>query len=229
MTRDRDEDGDLASHYDALSKEWSNHYDDCGGHFARRLRNVHELVPTLGPDSQLLDVGCATGEVGRTLHERFGCRVVGLDLSRRMIACCLQAAAEGVFAVGSATHLPLPPQTFHLVLSLSVIEWIRDYTLAVSEAARVLRPGGWWVVSIPNWKSPVRRLERLASYVRKSSYLQWHGNRVSVEEFTRLCEEHGLAPRRKLWHVLPGISGNLPAAIGANLGMMCMLSFEKQR
>ena len=94
--------------------------------------------------------------------------------------------------------------------------------------SRVLKPGGKWIVSIPNWHSPFRMAERIVSRFKKSSYLRLQKNRVSFIEMTRLCEELELKVIRKDFHVIPFYGGKLPLCLGRIFGMMCILTLEKK-
>jgi SAM-dependent methyltransferase len=79
--------------------------------------------------------------------------VVGIDLSSRMIALAKQRYADdrGIqVSRGDAEFLPFAAASFDTVTCLGVFESLPDYTPALREIARVLRPGGLLVLSVPN-------------------------------------------------------------------------------
>ena len=88
---------------------------------------------------RILDLGCGKGRFARHL-QGLGAEVVGLDASSRMLA-----AAKGLDRVrASAARLPFASATFDAVIAIEVIEHLSTggLTATLSEAARILRPGG---------------------------------------------------------------------------------------
>lgn len=92
----------------------------------------------------ILDAGCGEGYLSRLLARR-GARVVGLDRSAALIRA---AADEGGraggprFVLGDVRALPLPSDSFDDVVCNHSLNEVRDPGPALSEFARVLRPGG---------------------------------------------------------------------------------------
>jgi SAM-dependent methyltransferase len=99
---------------------------------------------------RLLDAGCGTGYNLLAL----GClgRTFGVDLSPEAIAFC---RTRGVSAVrGSVLRLPFRDASLDGVTSFDVLyhAWVSDDRAAVTEMARVLRPGGLALVRVPALK-----------------------------------------------------------------------------
>lgn len=91
---------------------------------------------------RILDVGCGTCLFEELVEEQ-GCRVVGLDLTERMIRIGQSKRITCVEAllVGDAASLPFPDGVFDAVVSCYVPKYVALERL-VEEVARVLRPGG---------------------------------------------------------------------------------------
>ena len=109
-----------------------------------------------GEHGRTLDIGCATGAAFPMLRA-LDFEVVGMDMSPRMIAFAKQRYADdrGVqLSRGDAEFLPFAAASFDTITCLGVFEFLPDYTPALREIARVLRPGGLLVLSIPNRVSP---------------------------------------------------------------------------
>ncbi|MGD3105100.1 methyltransferase domain-containing protein [Streptomyces sp. YGL11-2] len=107
----------------------------------------------LGPHATVLDLGSGYGGSARALAERFGCRVVALDLSdehnRRHRAANARRGLDGLIEVvtGSLNELPYEAERFDVVWSLEVLSHVPDKESALAEAVRVLKPGGAVVFS----------------------------------------------------------------------------------
>jgi ubiquinone/menaquinone biosynthesis C-methylase UbiE/DNA-binding transcriptional ArsR family regulator len=121
-----------------------------------RLRQLHvaddrveaAIKSTLGPDpiAVLLDVGTGTGRMLELLGNQVQ-RGMGVDLSREMLAIArpnLERAGLRHCTVqqGDLLDLPFAHDSFDVVVVHQVLHLLDDAQLAVSEAARVLKPGG---------------------------------------------------------------------------------------
>lgn len=88
---------------------------------------------------RILDVGCGTGVVLADLR-RYGAPV-GIDVSPTALAFC-RARGERRLVLGSGDGLPFTDGSFDAVTAFGVIEHIDDDRAALSEWARILKPGG---------------------------------------------------------------------------------------
>ncbi len=119
-----------------------------GGDFVFVPERIPLLVAAVGgPGRRVLDLGCRSGAVTRHFVE--GNEVVGLDVDR---AALQKAAAYGIEPVVGDVEEPLPfaDGSFDVVVAGELLEHLRDPAALVAEAARVLRPGGTLVGSVPN-------------------------------------------------------------------------------
>lgn len=134
--------------YDRLAAD----YDD---EVAASPYAVHLAVPgttALVPDpagARVLDAGCGTGLSAEWLHEE-GATVVGLDVSAAMLAAARDRLGAAVPLVRTDLGSPLgfSSGSFDGVLSVLALDYVRDWTHAFAEFARVLRPGGWLVCTV---------------------------------------------------------------------------------
>ena len=108
-----------------------------------------ERLP-LPPGAVCLDAGCGSG---RTLDElaQFG-EVHGIELN---VEAAQAARSRGIgdVVVGRLEELPWPEATFDLITCLDVIEHTPDDRVALQELARVTKPGGWMVVTVPAYQA----------------------------------------------------------------------------
>jgi SAM-dependent methyltransferase len=110
----------------------------------------------------VLDVATGTGRLPDALlnHVHFQGRVVGLDLSRRMLAVAAdKMAADGervAWLWGPAEKLPFADRTFDVVTCLESLEFMRDPARVLAEMARVLRPDGLLLITnrLGTWTMP---------------------------------------------------------------------------
>ena len=112
-----------------------------------------------GPGLRVLDLGCRYGALTRAYLD--GNHVVGLDVDRDALA---EAAAIGIETRWADVDEPLPFEdgSFDVVVAGELIEHLRDPDRLVAEVRRVLRPGGRFVGSVPNFFRLRNRLAMLA-------------------------------------------------------------------
>ena len=96
----------------------------------------------LAPRSDVLEVGCGTGNYIAALVEATDCHGWGIDPDAAMLDIARQRTRRVAFAQASAEALGLPSRNFDLAFSVDVIHNVDDLDAAFQEAARVLRPGG---------------------------------------------------------------------------------------
>ena len=109
----------------------------------------------------VLEVGSGAGQCSRWVRSRGG-RPVGLDLSFRQLQHSRRIDEDSGLSVpsvlGTATHLPFADASFDVVFcSFGALQFVADLADAVSETARVLRPGGRFAFSITHptrWMFP---------------------------------------------------------------------------
>jgi ubiquinone/menaquinone biosynthesis C-methylase UbiE len=138
----------------------------------------------------VLEVGCGVGVTACYLAKRYGCSIIGLDLSERMVEWARRRAkrkglVENVeFKVGDAQDLPFEDGLFDAVICESVTAFPEDQARAVSEYIRVTRPGGYvglnegtWVMTPP----PAELVEYIHRTMAGANFLTADGWRLLLE------------------------------------------------
>jgi SAM-dependent methyltransferase len=117
---------------------------------AETLGALVELVPE-DPEASWLEAACGPATISRALAPRVG-RVHGVDLTPSMVEkASEEATGEGIgnveFSVGDATALGFEDGSFDGAVTRFSFHHIPAPWRAMGEMARVVRPGGWIVVS----------------------------------------------------------------------------------
>lgn len=104
---------------------------------------------------RLLEVGCGPAVMTPDLVA-MGFLVHGIDVSAEMVRRAGQRMAghplekRCVFGPGDAERLQFPDCSYDAVLCMGVLEYLPRYSTALAEIARVLKPGGRAVITLPN-------------------------------------------------------------------------------
>lgn len=136
-----DSDPRTRAYYDEFSKIYERHRrpNDASGYHALVDDLEVELCARYGTGREVLECGCGTGLILQRLAE-FASRAVGIDLSPGMLDHARERGLE--VTEGSVTALPFDDASFDLTCSFKVLAHVPDIGKALSEMARVTRPGG---------------------------------------------------------------------------------------
>lgn len=108
-------------------------------------------------DKTVLEVGCGTGVTACHLARRYGCQLIGVDLSDKMVEWSQKRALRKSlehkvqFRTADAQDLPFEDNAFDAVICESVTAFPADKQKAVNEYVRVTKPGGYVGMNEGTW------------------------------------------------------------------------------
>lgn len=146
----------LSPHVEILKTRLKNiwmagDYDRFSRYMEGDARDFYERL-NLPPGSQLLDVGCGSGQLA-LMAAKDGLEVTGVDIASNLVERArARAAAEGLrarFEEADAEALPFEDETFDVVASLIGAMFAPRPDLVAQELLRVCRPGG--TIAMANW------------------------------------------------------------------------------
>jgi SAM-dependent methyltransferase len=167
-----------------------------------------DFVPA--PARATLEVGCGEGRVSRDLLAH-GHRVTAVDASPTLLEAAREADPKSEYVLADAAALPFSDETFDLVVAHNSLMDIEDMPGAVREAARVLRPGGRFCISVTHPITDIGHFaarEADAPFIVRDSYfgrqtvadtveraglrITFHGWAYPLEDYARAFESAGL-------------------------------------
>lgn len=213
---------DPQSHYDRVMSAWQLllgdelHYgvfetgtEPLAAATAALTRRMVEAADLTAPGVdgrplRVLDVGCGSGAPARAIATEFGVEVVGITTSGVGVetarARTAEAGVPGVtFEQRDGTDNGFDDGEFDRSWALESAHLMRDKAALVGECARVLRPGGRFVLcDLVRWReigfAEVReRREDFA--VLRAAFGDAHF--ATLDEFERLAADHGLVVDRR--------------------------------
>ena len=130
---------------------YARHSPDSG--FAGGLRKmawaaeIRKLIPYLKPGSEVLEVGCGTGELLASIRRRYACAVTGVERSTAAIEA---TRSKGIDVhEGSLEDAPFDDGRFDAILMRHVVEHVPSPRDLLEVAKRLLSPRGVLLITIP--------------------------------------------------------------------------------
>jgi ubiquinone/menaquinone biosynthesis C-methylase UbiE len=158
-----------------------------GFFYREKMRAIHRIAPDLD-FKEILEVGGGQSGLTRLLYPQARITNLDMDASFANAPCNLQ---EGVrFVCGDVTRLEFPSESFHAVTMFDVMEHVPDDHKAMAEVLRVLKPGGYVLVSVPNenWRFPYYGFMKKMCPSEEQKFAEWgHVRRgYSLEQLAKL-------------------------------------------
>jgi ubiquinone/menaquinone biosynthesis C-methylase UbiE len=172
-----------------------------GFFYREKMRAIHRVAPK-GPLDQVLEVGGGRSGLTRLLYPETSVTNLDMDASFADAPCNRQQGVR--FVCGDATRLEFDEGVFDAVTMFDVLEHVPDDERAVAEALRVLKPGGYLLVSTPNehWHFPYYRFMKPFCPSEEEMFAEWgHVRRgYSLQELEALI---GLTCERAATFISP--------------------------
>jgi SAM-dependent methyltransferase len=166
----------------------------------------------LTSDTVLLDVGCGTGQTTLFIAKHYPCRVVAVDLSRKMLDKAERKFAQAGLTVpllrANAMSLPFRRDSFDILLAESVTIFTENVSRTLREYHRVLKPGGVLLAIEGTSLQPLEKQE--ARELRDSLGIVSLPNK---EEWCRMIKEAGFSSVNVLHQQHMGWMGAFPTEL----------------
>jgi 2-polyprenyl-3-methyl-5-hydroxy-6-metoxy-1,4-benzoquinol methylase len=144
----------------------------------------------LTPGVRVLEIGSGRGSLLKWLLDQ-GADARGIEVSAERIAESRALYGQLPMQLTTGADLPFPDHAFDLVASFDVFEHIPDSDAHLREVARVLRPGGAYLLQTPNkWTNTVFETIRWRSF---TAWREIHCALHTAGQLERRFAAHGFA------------------------------------
>lgn len=138
----------------AVARQYDKYYETTQGIAADNIEKqiITALIKNI-PAGPLLELGCGTGHWTRFCSQQ-GFRVTATDISEEMLKIARgKNIKNATFQKADAAKLPFPDQSFSLIVSITMLEFVDDVEAVLNEIGRLLKSGGWLVLGCLNAES----------------------------------------------------------------------------
>lgn len=162
--------------------------------------NVYKNLLPKKRFKKALDLGCGTVEFYE-LVKSLGAEYVGVDLSPDMLAMGKRKYKKINLKVADAEKLPFKDETFDVVVCRGLVHHLPSPKKGCQEARRVLKKGGYFVVSEPHSNTLLYFVRKL--YYKMSSHFSDSHKSFRREEFLELLKKSGFTIEKvSYWGIL---------------------------
>lgn len=163
--------------FDALAekKAWEGLYsgkiDRLSYNFVTRQRAVEALLDPV-TKGVVLDIGCGTGDLV-PFYVKKKTIYTGLDLSPQMVERAKNNYSKEVsagiakFVAGDCENLPFESGSVDVLSAVALIEYLPDSGKVLNEVKRVLKPGGYALITVPHKSAINFKIRDLLAPIRK--------------------------------------------------------------
>lgn len=152
--------GPKDSQYSAKHQPWVEQLYRNSPLKREKFVTISSMLPAKLPGLVLLDVGGDNGVISFKLRQ-LGGEWSSVDVIPEAVEAIRKVVGERVFQMGES-HLPFADEMFDGIVIVDMLEHLIDDQAFVAELTRVLKPGGFLVVNVPNPKEGLLRKFRFA-------------------------------------------------------------------
>ena len=155
------------------------------------LKTVEFIDANTAKDAAVLDIGAYASEVPLILHELGRSNICGVDLNPGLLKMPFAGAID--YRISNFMSTPFPSASFAAITAISVIEHGFDGEALAREAARLLKPGGFFIASMDYWP------EKIPTDDIKMFDMSWTiFSAGDIQSFIDLARAYGLQPHGPL-------------------------------
>jgi methionine biosynthesis protein MetW len=175
-----------------------------GGHNPTVESLIPEKIQTA------LDVGCGAGDMAAWLSQR-GVQVDGISWNEEELRAATQFCRETWQVDLNKTTPDLAADSYDLIICSHLLEHIAYPDSLLRAIFRALKPGGYFVVAIPNvmfWRDRFKLLRGRWNYESSGTFDYTHLRWYTRESMTTLLQQHGFTIEKFVadgWIPIPGL------------------------
>ncbi len=160
-----------------------------------------KVLPLIGNVSgkKILDVGAGTGRLAVELAAFPEAKVAALDLSEKMLERLRRKNKQIECVVGDGENLPFASASFDIVVAAFFIVHLKEPKYFFAEAYRVLKDGGFLLVTNINQKDPPRVKTSTGDIIIESYYHRPEQVREELETLAFTIEKEIFVKEKEVW------------------------------
>jgi len=138
----------------SIAEEYDNYYlDEQGKNIDKIEKRILEEHIKAAPKDNFLELGCGTGHWTSCFTD-MGFQVTAVDESEAMLNIAVSKKIKNAsFLLADAAELPFPDNSFNIIASVTMLEFVKDPVKMLDEVYRLLKPDGTLILGCLNKNS----------------------------------------------------------------------------
>jgi GT2 family glycosyltransferase/SAM-dependent methyltransferase len=134
-----------------------------------KLHHLKEYIK--GRKKRILEIGCGNGFHANTINNKLN-EVIGIDLSKESISVAKNRYPNTEFRVMNAENLKFKDNSFNEIYALDVLEHVDNLKKVMEEISRVLCPGGYLKINVPDPRSEKWLIKLRPTYFKEIHHVR---------------------------------------------------------
>ncbi len=176
------------NYFDKIADKYDSWYQSRVGKYVDLTEKIQVFSLLKDSSGIVLDLGCGTGNYTVELFKR-SFKVIGCDVSKEMLRIAKNKLPEVVLIRANAYKLPFKKDSFDIVLSITMFEFIKNPEEILKEVYRILKPGGKFILGTMNQRSLWFIFKKLKSLFVETAYR--YANFYTPGRLKKLCLRSG--------------------------------------
>jgi len=179
-----------------IKPEIANSYDDYyqsdfGKKIDRIERDIIDFLIKEIPLSEMLELGCGTGHWSDFFSKK-GFNLTGIDISEAMLNIAKNKKINAKFKIANSQNIPFNNESFQIISSITMLEFVDNQDKVISEIYRVLKKGGWLVLGCLNEKSIIGKDKRNSETFKNANFLTIDSIKSKLDKFENILIKSGV-------------------------------------
>lgn len=187
-------------------KAWADIYDNKSNLLIEVEEPIVKAILKKYSPKIALDAACGTGRYSELLNS-LGSQVTGMDLSPAMLSKARKIRSNKInFIEGNLTSIPLKDASVDLAICALALTHLPRLEKALSELKRVVKPGGYIVISdIHPWLivlgGQADFIDKEGRYGYVLNYVHWHSDYIDIFRHLQLTTIECIEPKMQSKHI----------------------------
>ena len=151
---------------------------------------INRLINNI-PKTEMLELGCGTGHWSDYFSNK-GFKITAIDASESMLDIAKSKGIDADFSIADAQNLPFKDDSFHIISSITMLEFVDDQNAVIQEIYRVLKKDAWLVLGFLNEKSILGTTKHNSETFKNANFLTKEIIKEKLDKFKIIDTKSGV-------------------------------------
>jgi len=151
---------------------------------------INSLIKKI-PTTEILELGCGTGHWTDYFSKK-GFEITAIDSSKTMLDIAKSKDINAKFMIANAQNIPFEDESFQIISSFTMLEFVNNQDAVIKEVYRVLKKGAWFILGILNEKSILGLTKNNSETFKNANFLTKEIIKAKLNKFEVIDVKSGV-------------------------------------